>query len=116
MRPGWSRPEGVNMTSTTTQVTTTTMPDLSIDGGTFAACDGIVYFLTDCCKASAKGTERGTCCRSCYRLIDERLGMAWLAADFVTQYPVWCIAQGLTEGTPGVFASYASKVAEALKL
>lgn len=105
------------MTATATAaVVTTNMPDLKVDGGTFAACDGIVYFLTDCCKASAKGVEHGVACRACYRLVDERLGMAWMAADFVAEYPIWCAAQGLTEGTPGVFASYANRVAERLGL
>lgn len=94
----------------TTTVTRTDMLDLAIDGGTFATSDGIIYFLTDCCGASAKGTERGTACRGCFRLIDQRLGMAWLAADFVAQYPAWCAAQGLTEGTPNIFTDYANRV------
>lgn len=102
------------MTSNTDTVTTTKMVDLAVDGGTFATCDGIVYFLTECCGASATGTEHGTACRGCYRPIDSRLGMAWTANEFVAQYPQWCAAQGITEGTEGVIARYTNKIAEAL--
>lgn len=39
------------------------------------ATDGqMVWFLTDCCAASAKGLEDGVGCRSCYELIDPSLG------------------------------------------
>lgn len=33
-----------------------------------------LWFLTECCHASAKGVEGGVACRSCYEYIDEGLG------------------------------------------
>lgn len=33
------------------------------------------YYLTDCCGASAKGTEWGIACRACYGDVDPSLGM-----------------------------------------
>ena len=98
-----------------TIVTTTTIRDLALDA-TFATSDGIVYYLTSCCRASATGTERGTACRGCYRVIDERLGMAWLAADFVAQYPAWASHCGVVEVGGFTFDRYARIIAEELGL
>lgn len=44
------------------------------DIGLIAEGDGMRYYLTDCCIASAKGMEDGTGCRGCYNLIDASLG------------------------------------------
>lgn len=101
------------MASITTTVTDSGMYDLAVDA-TLAHCDGMVYFLTECCKASATGTSHGVACRACYELVDERLGMAWLASSFVAEYPAWCASQGIKEGTPGVVDRYAAKLAKAL--
>ena len=51
------------------------------DVGLLAESDGIVYYLTDCCEASAKGLEDYVGCRACYREIDPALGMAWLVSE-----------------------------------
>jgi len=50
-------------------------------GGTLVAQDGIVYYLTDCCKASGKGGQHGVICRSCYRPVSDVYGMGWMASD-----------------------------------
>lgn len=46
--------------------------------GSLALSDGVVYPLTPCCQASAKGSMAGgepaTVCRVCYREIDPLLG------------------------------------------
>ena len=49
--------------------------------GLLAVSDGIVYYLTPCCRASVTGTTDGTACRACYTLVDPRLGDAWLVDD-----------------------------------
>jgi hypothetical protein len=43
---------------------------------------GVIYPVTDCCKASAKGTDGGTCCRSCYNEVDSLFGMGWTQEEF----------------------------------
>lgn len=35
---------------------------------------GWTWYLTDCCDASAKGSECGTVCRACYRPVCSSLG------------------------------------------
>jgi hypothetical protein len=41
--------------------------------------DGMIYRLTNCCQASAKGVGAGVACRACYTLIDDEMGRAWLS-------------------------------------
>ena len=101
------------MATTLPAPVTSTGGDLVLDA-TFAASDGVVYFLTECCGASATGTTRGTACRGCYRPLDDRFGMAWMADTFEAEYPAWCLRNGLTEGTPNVFANYARRIADQL--
>jgi hypothetical protein len=88
-----------------TTITTTTIPDL-VTGGTLAHADGIVYILTTCCGASAKGVEYGAACRKCYTPISDLFGMAWTADEFADNYPEWVRAHStLTEAAkaaPGV--------------
>lgn len=46
--------------------------------------DAIVFYLTGCCRADAKGSANsptGVCCRSCYRPVPAELGAGWLASD-----------------------------------
>jgi len=38
------------------------------------------WFLTDCCRASAKGVEWGVACRACYGEIDPSFGGLYDAA------------------------------------
>lgn len=49
--------------------------------GDVTLCDGIVYVLTTCCKASGKGSERGVVCRACYQQVPDLHGWAALATD-----------------------------------
>jgi hypothetical protein len=42
--------------------------------GTVAESEGMRYYLTECCGASAKGLEGYIGCRSCYAEIDPALG------------------------------------------
>lgn len=52
--------------------------------GILAVNDGIVFYLTECCRASAKGSANsptGVCCRSCYRAVPAALGAGWMADD-----------------------------------
>jgi hypothetical protein len=69
---------------------TTTTPALTVRvlgsdfRGTVAAADGIVFYLTACCRASAKGSSNspsGVCCRECYRPVSGDMGTAWLVSD-----------------------------------
>ena len=43
-----------------------------------ANADGMLYLLTACCKASAKGSGDGVVCRACYRPIPDWMGWATL--------------------------------------
>lgn len=97
-----------------TTVTTTGPHAELVTGAKLAHVHGVVYPLTLCCGASSKGAGTDIVCRKCYAKLPETLGMAWQAADFVTEYPAWCTAHGLTEGTPGVFGTYARIVAREL--
>lgn len=49
--------------------------------GSIAGSDGLLYFLTPCCGASATGTIGGTGCRGCYELIDPLYGMCVTVTD-----------------------------------
>lgn len=42
--------------------------------GTVAESDGLRYYLTDCCGASAKGCDGYTGCRACHAEVDPALG------------------------------------------
>ena len=42
----------------------------------------IIYPVTTCCEATAKGTEWGICCRACYEEVDGLFGMAWNAEEW----------------------------------
>jgi|LakMenEpi03Aug12_release.lakeMendotaPanAssembly.Ray.scaffolds.fasta_scaffold01021_69 hypothetical protein len=48
----------------------------------FVESDGLVYGLTECCQASATGTDDGTACRSCYEPVADSLGSCWTVAEF----------------------------------
>lgn len=45
---------------------------------------GIVYPLTLCCEASAKGMEGGIGCRGCYEYVEDGFGMGWHLDDMPT--------------------------------
>jgi hypothetical protein len=67
-------------------MTTFTAPTVlaSTAFGSVVENDGIVYLLTKCCAASAKGSANvpsGVCCRACYAEIDRSAGWAALASD-----------------------------------
>lgn len=42
--------------------------------GAVATSDGTMYYLTDCCGASAKGCDGYVGCRKCYQEVDPALG------------------------------------------
>lgn len=44
--------------------------------GALAATEGMVYFLSPCCRASATGTEHGAACRACYTPLPSIYGAA----------------------------------------
>ena len=48
-----------------------------IPGIKFAQAGSIVYPLTPCCNASAKGSEGGIVCRKCYHEVPPGFGMGW---------------------------------------
>lgn len=54
------------------------MSDVTVLGrdaiGVVAESEGMRYYLTECCGASAKGMEGYIGCRSCYAEIDPQLG------------------------------------------
>lgn len=47
------------------------------DEVTVYSCEDMKYPVTDCCQATAKGTEWGICCRSCYGEVDSFFGSFW---------------------------------------
>ena len=49
--------------------------------GAVAASEGLIFFLSKCCGASATGTTGGTACRSCYTLIDPLYGACVSVTD-----------------------------------
>lgn len=44
---------------------------------TFMRSGDLIYPVTDCCQATAKGTEWGICCRGCYEEVDSAYGSCW---------------------------------------
>jgi hypothetical protein len=44
--------------------------------------DGLVYPLTPCCGATAKGMDWYIGCRSCYEEVDSMLGACWTAEEW----------------------------------
>jgi hypothetical protein len=68
-------------------MTTTAAPQLLCSdpiGGTMMVSEGMVYYVSSCCGASAKGSVNsytGVCCRKCYQAIPASTGMAWMAND-----------------------------------
>lgn len=74
--------------TTTTTTTTTTAPTwsstnaLSSDvlGGFLCMQDGMLYYVTNCCGASGKGSVNmpsGVCCRACYKDVGAVYGDCW---------------------------------------
>jgi hypothetical protein len=51
---------------------------------TIARHMGIIYPLTSCCEASAKGAEEGIICRSCYRPVSDVFGLGWTQEEWDT--------------------------------
>lgn len=45
-----------------------------------------IYPLTVCCGASAKGSDIGTVCRSCYQEISSLMGMCWTHEEFAREF------------------------------
>ena len=41
----------------------------------------MVYRLTGCCQASAKGGFEGILCRACYAVIPDEMGDAWMVDE-----------------------------------
>lgn len=55
--------------------------------GWYVLADGIIAPLTECCRASAKGSGNvasGVCCRACYAELDPMMGAAWLLSEPAT--------------------------------
>lgn len=52
---------------------------------TIVSSDGVLYYLTDCCRASGKGSiAQGipcVTCRNCYREVDSIFGDGWRVDD-----------------------------------
>lgn len=49
--------------------------------GRLVLADGMVYYLTSCCGASATGSADGVACRACYRPVSHELGRGWVVSD-----------------------------------
>jgi hypothetical protein len=45
---------------------------------------GIVYPVTPCCRATAKGGEYGVICRKCYADIDDFYGMGFTEEEYLS--------------------------------
>lgn len=54
-----------------------------VAGIALVVADGIVYPLTECCQASAKGSDSptGVVCRKCYSTQDEAMGWGVAVSD-----------------------------------
>lgn len=46
---------------------------------------GLVYPLTPCCGATAKGMDEYVGCRNCYHEVDSILGMCWTADEWAAE-------------------------------
>lgn len=59
---------------------TTSPTTVAVEGLGQVAVDlelGLVYPLTSCCGASAKGSGSGVVCRACYHAVPSSMGMGW---------------------------------------
>ncbi|MGA0848624.1 MAG: hypothetical protein ACO3RX_01615 [Chthoniobacterales bacterium] len=45
---------------------------------------GLVYPVTPCCRATAKGGEYGIICRACYQPIDEFFGLCFDEDEYLS--------------------------------
>ena len=54
---------------------------VAVAAGTFPNGRTMVYLLTSCCGASAKGSGAGTVCRGCYKPIADAMGWAAMSDD-----------------------------------
>jgi hypothetical protein len=66
--------------------------------GCVAESDGMRYYLTDCCAASAKGCDGYVGCRACYRPIDDALGGAAMAPEWPGGPLVTVFGDGILSG------------------
>jgi hypothetical protein len=56
--------------------------------GALYISDGMLFYVTDCCGGSAKGSANvatGVVCRACYTEVDPMLGMAWTGTEALTK-------------------------------
>lgn len=53
-----------------------------VDGVKFVRCHGVIYPLTPCCNASAKGSASGVVCRACYEVLPEGWGAGWTESEW----------------------------------
>lgn len=52
-------------------------PYMGHDSVQFAKCAGLIYPLTPCCNASAKGCDGYIGCRKCYQELEPGFGACW---------------------------------------
>lgn len=45
----------------------------------------IIFPTTECCGATATGSEGATCCRACYEEIDPVFGICWSPAEWAEE-------------------------------
>jgi hypothetical protein len=101
---------------TTTSTPTVVANTMSL--GKVAVADGIVYLLTDCCGASATGTEQGTACRACYRPVPEWKGWAALADNATLAHEfarLLVLATPAYAASPTILADMAGSLAGAVR-
>ena len=51
----------------------------------FVKCCGVIYPLTPCCHASAKGCDGYTGCRKCYAEVPSEFGAGWYEDEWKGQ-------------------------------
>lgn len=87
--------------------------------GILAVNDGIVFYLTECCKASGKGSSNsptGVCCRACYQPVPEVLAGAWLVSDggawktWAEEFTAWAVEANAANATSDVLPRLISSV------
>lgn len=78
-------------------------------GVSLAESDEIIYYLTACCNASAKGGQYGVICRACHNPVPDWMGDAALIHDLarVTQMLTRIIR---VEDVPVIIAGIAATI------
>ena len=85
-----------------------------VSGGQLARYENLIYPVTACCNADAKGSGTGVVCRGCYAPLPDEYGMAFTVGNFREKYPDWCQAKQVCNEAPAALAAWTDLVLGAL--